>query len=127
MVVNSDVGSSIQDWNTLPKDMKASKDADVLAMTTSVNVAESLIDTEVIGDASHKDPQHTDADISIRSHKPWFYVVVLCIAMVAHAISTTVIFPFASFMVCNFILSCCYSVGFFSQNQINILDDRLSI
>ena len=127
MVVNSDVGSSIQDWNTLPKDMKASKDADVLAMTTSVNVAESLIDTEVIGDASHKDPQHTDADISIRSHKRWFYVVVLCIAMVAHAISTTVIFPFASFMVCNVTLSCRYSVGFFSQNQINILDDRLSI
>ena len=127
MVVNSDVGSSIQDWNTLPKDMKASKDADVLAMTTSVNVAESLIATEVVGDASHKDPQHTDADINISSHKRWFYVVVLCIAMVAHAISTTVIFPFASFMVCNVTLSCCYSVGFFSQNQINILDDRLSI
>ena len=97
----------INNSNNLNKDRQHKLDpvvqnTDNTVATTSISV--SLIDAEVTQDVD-KDNEYSETDVPTWARKRWLYVAILCMAIIAHAISTTVIFPFASFMVCLFVYS----------------------
>ena len=65
----------------------------------STTIAEPFNDPEVTECAKHEDGECNEADAIAYTHRRWIYIGILCLAIVAHGISATVIFPFASFMV----------------------------
>ena len=108
---NADAGSCLRDIQIVkPNDecpgegtIKKRKHTGKIEATTSATIAEPFSNTEVTKSTTHEDGECDEADAAIAyTHRRWIHVGILCLAIVAHGISTTVIFPFASFMVCYF-------------------------
>ena len=82
--------------------MKTRKKVISIEAIPSITIAEPFSDTEGTECAKHQDAECNEANAIAYTHRRWIYIGILCLAIVAHGISTTVIFPFASFMVCCF-------------------------